>query len=79
MMSNAIEATGDAAWLERESIGPLTGGAVREAVDEAIAALDAGSAARAWAEDHLTLDVQHAAFDALVAEAMGVPLAGPTG
>lgn len=54
--------------------------------DEAVALLgdDAarvrlGGAARAWAERHLTLDAQHAAFDALVAEAMGVPFAGMTG
>lgn len=38
-----------------------------------------GQAARGWAEAHLTLDAQHAAFDGMVAEAMGVPLAGMTG
>lgn len=54
--------------------------------DEAIALLgDAsgrarlGGPARLWAERHLTLDAKHAAFDALVAEAMGVPLAGMLG
>ena len=43
-MSDAIEATIDAAWLERESIGPSTTGATRQAVDAAIAALDSGHA-----------------------------------
>ena len=43
-MSNAIEAVIDAAWLERESIGPSAGDEVREAVDTAISALDSGSA-----------------------------------
>ena len=43
-MSDATEATIDAAWLERESIGPSTRGEARQAVDSAIAALDSGEA-----------------------------------
>ena len=43
-MSDANEATIDAAWLERESIGPSTKGATRQAVGAAIAALDSGHA-----------------------------------
>jgi len=43
-MSEAIKATIDAAWLERESIGPATRGESRQAVDAAIAALDSGKA-----------------------------------
>jgi 2,3,4,5-tetrahydropyridine-2-carboxylate N-succinyltransferase len=43
-MIEAIEATIDAAWLERESIGPSTKGATRQAVDAAISALDSGAA-----------------------------------
>ena len=43
-MSDAIEAAIDAAWLERESIGPSTQGEARQAVDAAISALDSGSA-----------------------------------
>jgi 2,3,4,5-tetrahydropyridine-2-carboxylate N-succinyltransferase len=44
IMTDAIEATIDAAWLERESIGPSTRGETRTAVDAAISALDSGSA-----------------------------------
>jgi 2,3,4,5-tetrahydropyridine-2-carboxylate N-succinyltransferase len=43
-MDGAIEATIDAAWLERDSISPATRGGVRQAVDAAIAALDRGEA-----------------------------------
>jgi 2,3,4,5-tetrahydropyridine-2-carboxylate N-succinyltransferase len=43
-MSDAIEATIDAAWLERELIDPSTTGEVRTAVDAALAALDSGTA-----------------------------------
>jgi 2,3,4,5-tetrahydropyridine-2-carboxylate N-succinyltransferase len=43
-MTEAIEATIDAAWEGRDSIGPDTRGEVRLAVDKAIAALDCGEA-----------------------------------
>jgi 2,3,4,5-tetrahydropyridine-2-carboxylate N-succinyltransferase len=43
-MTEAIEATIDAAWEERDSIGPSTRGDVRAAVDEALSALDSGAA-----------------------------------
>ena len=43
-MSNAIEATIDAAWEERDAISPATRGEVRQAVDAALAALDSGAA-----------------------------------
>jgi 2,3,4,5-tetrahydropyridine-2-carboxylate N-succinyltransferase len=43
-MSEVIQAIIEQAWLERESIGPGTGAEVRQAVDEAIAALDRGDA-----------------------------------
>ena len=43
-MSAQIEAAIDAAWEERDSIGPETRGEVRLAVDKAIAALDSGQA-----------------------------------
>ena len=43
-MTEAIEATIDAAWEERDSIGPSTRGNVRTAVDAALSALDSGSA-----------------------------------
>ena len=39
-----IEATIDAAWEQRDSIGPGTRGEIRLAVDKAIAALDCGEA-----------------------------------
>ena len=43
-MTDGIEQAIDAAWLERETIGPSTAGATREAVDAALAALDSGEA-----------------------------------
>lgn len=43
-MSDSLQQTIDAAWEDRNSIGPGTGGAVREAVEQAIAALDSGEA-----------------------------------
>jgi 2,3,4,5-tetrahydropyridine-2-carboxylate N-succinyltransferase len=44
MTTDALAATIDAAWEDRAAIGPDTGGAVRDAVDAALAALDAGTA-----------------------------------
>ncbi|HZB69197.1 MAG TPA: 2,3,4,5-tetrahydropyridine-2,6-dicarboxylate N-succinyltransferase [Sphingomicrobium sp.] len=43
-MSEAIEATIDAAWEQRDSIGPETRGEARLAVDSTISALDSGEA-----------------------------------
>jgi 2,3,4,5-tetrahydropyridine-2,6-dicarboxylate N-succinyltransferase len=43
-MTEAIEATIDAAWEQRDSIGPSTRGEVRTAVDAALSALDSGTA-----------------------------------
>jgi 2,3,4,5-tetrahydropyridine-2-carboxylate N-succinyltransferase len=43
-MTDELESTIDAAWLEREAIGPATRGDVRTAVDAALAALDSGAA-----------------------------------
>jgi 2,3,4,5-tetrahydropyridine-2-carboxylate N-succinyltransferase len=43
-MSDELQAVIEQAWEERDSIGPGTPGAVREAVDAAIAALDSGAA-----------------------------------
>ncbi len=43
-MSDNLEATIDAAWEQRDSIGPDTKGEVRQAVDRALAALDCGEA-----------------------------------
>jgi 2,3,4,5-tetrahydropyridine-2,6-dicarboxylate N-succinyltransferase len=43
-MTEAIEVTIDAAWEQRDSIGPSTRGEVRTAVDAALSALDAGTA-----------------------------------
>jgi len=43
-MSDNLEATIDAAWEQRDSIGPDTKGEVRHAVDRALAALDRGEA-----------------------------------
>jgi 2,3,4,5-tetrahydropyridine-2-carboxylate N-succinyltransferase len=43
-MTSSLEATIDAAWEERDSIGADTRGDVRLAVDKAIAALDCGEA-----------------------------------
>src|SRR5437764_4409319 len=42
MMTSDLAAVIDAAWDERDSIGPQTTGEVRQAVDAAIAALDSG-------------------------------------
>src|SRR5260221_11081493 len=43
-MSNAqLEATIDAAWEARDTINPATKGAVRDAVEAALAALDSGT------------------------------------
>jgi 2,3,4,5-tetrahydropyridine-2,6-dicarboxylate N-succinyltransferase len=43
-MSDDLSATIDAAWQDRAALGPGTQGAVREAVEEALARLDAGTA-----------------------------------
>lgn len=43
-MMTDLQATIDAAWEDRAGIGPATRGAVREAVDAALAMLDDGSA-----------------------------------
>ena len=43
-MSDALQQTIDRAWDEREGIGAATTGEVRDAVDQAIAMLDAGEA-----------------------------------
>ncbi|MFO1112359.1 MAG: 2,3,4,5-tetrahydropyridine-2,6-dicarboxylate N-succinyltransferase [Rhodospirillales bacterium] len=43
-MSNPLQATIDAAWEDRERLGPSTQGPVRDAVDEALALLDNGAA-----------------------------------
>ena len=43
-MSEALSATIDEAWERRDEIGSATGGEVRDAVDRAIALLDAGEA-----------------------------------
>jgi 2,3,4,5-tetrahydropyridine-2-carboxylate N-succinyltransferase len=43
-MSDNLEATIDAAWEQRDSIGSETKGEVRQAVDAALAALDSGEA-----------------------------------
>ena len=43
-MSDNLEATIDAAWEQRDSIGSDTKGEVRQAVDRALAALDSGDA-----------------------------------
>ena len=50
-MTDELEPTIDAAWLERESIGPATRGEVRSAVDAALAALDSGTARSAEKAD----------------------------
>src|SRR5260370_27261806 len=43
-MNNAqLEATIDAAWEARDTINPATTGAVRDAVEAALAALDSGT------------------------------------
>jgi 2,3,4,5-tetrahydropyridine-2-carboxylate N-succinyltransferase len=43
-MTAALQSTIDAAWEERDSIGPATAGAVRDSVEKAIALLDSGAA-----------------------------------
>jgi 2,3,4,5-tetrahydropyridine-2-carboxylate N-succinyltransferase len=43
-MSEALQATIERAWDERDAIGPATKGEVRQAVDSALAALDGGTA-----------------------------------
>ena len=43
-MTSGLQQAIDAAWEERDSIGPDTRGEVRTAVDAAIAALDKGEA-----------------------------------
>src|SRR5215210_6120931 len=43
-MTDGIEATIDAAWLQRDSVGASTKGEVRDAVDAALSALDSGAA-----------------------------------
>ena len=43
-ITGGMEATIDAAWLQRETIGASTSGEVREAVDAALDALDSGAA-----------------------------------
>ncbi len=44
MNASQLEPVIDAAWEVREELGPDTGGELREAVDEALALLDAGTA-----------------------------------
>ena len=43
-MSDSLQQTIDAAWEDRNAIGPDTKGEVRQAVDKALAALDSGEA-----------------------------------
>jgi 2,3,4,5-tetrahydropyridine-2-carboxylate N-succinyltransferase len=43
-MTEALKATIEQAWEDRDSVGPATKGPVRQAVDAALAALDAGEA-----------------------------------
>src|SRR5690349_24672349 len=43
-MSDALQATIEQAWEDRDSIGAQTGGEVRDAVDAALSALDSGQA-----------------------------------
>ena len=43
-MSDSLQQTIDAAWEDRNTIGPDTKGEIRQAVDTAIAALDSGEA-----------------------------------
>ena len=43
-MTDSLSQVIDAAWEDRSAIGPDTKGAVRQAVDKAVAALDSGSA-----------------------------------
>src|SRR5678816_2537957 len=43
-MSDSLQQTIDAAWEDRNAIGPDTKGEVRQAVDKAIASLDRGEA-----------------------------------
>ena len=50
-MSEALRETIEQAWEERDSVGPETGGEVREAVDTAITALDSGEARIAEKQD----------------------------
>ncbi|MFQ5347685.1 MAG: 2,3,4,5-tetrahydropyridine-2,6-dicarboxylate N-succinyltransferase [Rhodothalassiaceae bacterium] len=51
MTSTDIRSLIESAWQERDSLGPQTRGAVREAVDEAIAGLDSGRLRIAEKED----------------------------
>jgi 2,3,4,5-tetrahydropyridine-2-carboxylate N-succinyltransferase len=50
-MDERLEAVIDAAWDQRETIGPSTKGEIRQAVDAAVAALDAGEARIADKQD----------------------------
>ena len=43
-MNEALQAIIDAAWEERETIGPGTGGEIKDAVGRAIGLLDSGRA-----------------------------------
>ena len=43
-MTDALQAAIDAAWEDRERLGPTTDGTVRDAVEQALAMLDSGSA-----------------------------------
>src|SRR5690242_15292383 len=43
-MASEVQATVEQAWEQRDTLGPRTGGAIRDAVDAAIAALDSGEA-----------------------------------
>ena len=43
-MTEALQSTVDQAWEARDSVGPSTSGAIREAVDAALASLDSGDA-----------------------------------
>ena len=51
-MTEALQTTIDAAWDARDSIGFATTGAVRDAVDAALAMLDAGTARVAEPDSH---------------------------
>ncbi len=51
-MTEALQTTIDAAWEARDSIGFATTGAVRDAVDAALAMLDAGTARVAEPDSH---------------------------
>ena len=43
MTAETLQSAIEAAWEEREGIGPQTGGEIREAVEAALGGLDAGA------------------------------------